>query len=54
VRHVVLAEYANTPQNEFPPFPLMTGAAHSPGFYDQVGFGTPPPPFSQQTHAWVS
>ena len=43
---VVLAEYTNTQQNEFPPFPRMAGAAHSPSFYDQVGFGTPAPPFS--------
>ena len=43
---VVLAEYNNTQQNEFPPFPRMAGAAHSPSFYDQVGFGTPAPPFS--------
>jgi M6 family metalloprotease-like protein len=41
---VVLAEYTNTPQREFPPFP--TTGAHSPGFYDQVGFGSPQPPFS--------
>lgn len=43
---VVLAEYTNTPQNDFPPFPSMAGAAHSPSFYDQIGFGTPTPPFS--------
>jgi hypothetical protein len=43
---VVLAEYTNTQQNEFPPFPRMAGAAHSLSFYVQVGFGTPAPPFS--------
>ena len=43
---VVLAEYTNTQQNDFPPFPRMAGAAHSPSFYDQAGFGTPSPPFS--------
>jgi M6 family metalloprotease-like protein len=43
---VVLAEYSNTPQNDFPPFPRTPGVAHSPDFYDRVAFGTPVPPFS--------
>jgi M6 family metalloprotease-like protein len=48
---VVLAQYDNTSQNDFPPFPANPGAAHSPSYYDRAAFGTPTPPFSTSNPA---
>lgn len=43
---IVLAEYDNNPQNEFPPFPTDASKAGSPDFYRRLGFGSPTPPFT--------